>query len=632
LTLGWLAVARYDGFNAAMFDLGNMVQAIWSVGQGQPLIYSRQEGIGVSRMVGHAEIVYTLLALPYALWPDPRLLLVLQAALYALGALPVYRLAARRVERRFAARCAAIIYLLYPVAQTGILFDLHGDPLAMPLLLFALDALDERAWRRYALFIALALACKLYVAAVVTMLGLLLVWRGERRVGVFTAAAGLIYGVVLLLARPLFLPPEVAVPASPASAGIVTSDYFSYYFGAFERVLATLPQRLANLLVVLGPALLLAWRGWRWLVPALPILGAVLVTSGPGGASDYRYHHYALVVPFIVMAVVEGMARARVAEETRRAVGKRIGRTWQGDTGLTVAIVVLCSALLVNWPLNPLFWLRAPGYGLDASVYGATPRDAVIRQFLAEGVPPGEPLVASPFLAPHLANRQTLYLTRYPDEPRAERLPGLLPQVRYAVPDALFDWYVSLDEGYGGGIDHDRDAIGVLLRDPAFALTGMRDGLLLFERDAPPEQRLVNTLARRMDAGGPAIQRFGVIELVRSEVVQVGPQRLRAMFVWRLERPLVRGERFVAVSRLGGVANARFVHLPGYALSPVWEWPVGELVEEVFEVELPAEVGPGTYEWQTGWYDVRRPASRFTDARTFLPGSEEIVVATVEVR
>lgn len=41
--LGWLSVARYEGFNAGMYDLGNMAQAIWSGARGEPLLYSRPE-------------------------------------------------------------------------------------------------------------------------------------------------------------------------------------------------------------------------------------------------------------------------------------------------------------------------------------------------------------------------------------------------------------------------------------------------------------------------------------------------------------------------------------------------------------------------------------------------------------
>jgi hypothetical protein len=88
-----------------------------------------------------------------------------------------------------------------------------------------------------------------------------------------------------------------------------------------------------------------------------------------------------------------------------------------------------------------------PGYGFDRSIYGVTPRDARLASFLATRVPPDAPLAASTFVATHLVNRETVYLVRYPFEARAERLPSLLPQVQYVLPDALFDWYLHLDDG-----------------------------------------------------------------------------------------------------------------------------------------------------------------------------------------
>ncbi len=645
--LTWLSLARYAGFNAGMLDLGNMAQAIWSATQGRPLMYSDPAGVSLSRLTGHVELIYFLFAPLYALWPDPRLLLIAQAALFALGAIPVYRMARRRLESVNAARCLALIYLLYPTAQTSVLFDFHGDTLAMPILLFALEALEARVWRRFALFIALALACKLYIAAPVAGIGaVMFLWGGERRAGALTTAAGVIYGLfALFVIRPMAAgaaAEESGATGIIASGGEVSRFYFSYYFGELGQIAGTLGDRLLNAAVVFGPVMLVAWRGWRWLLPGLPVALAALISTGPGGAYDYRYHHYASVVPFIVMAAIDGAARLKARQSENAGDGgeqrsvsrpRSSRRSWKGDLGLTLGVVAIFSALLVNTALNPLFWLGAPGYGFDPSVYGVTPRDAVKERFLAERVAPEAPVAASAFLALRLANREHVYLTRYQDEPRAERLPRLLPQVEVAVADALFDHYVALDAGYGGGLDYDRDAIAVLLRDPAFGLTGMRDGLLLFERGAPAERSLVSWVERRPDDGAPAALQFGEhVELVRSEVVQSGPGRLRASFVWRLTGEFTRGARFVAVSRLAGVPHARFVHLPTYALLPAWEWRRGELVEEVFEIELPAEVGPGTYEWQLGWYSVVHPAGMFTDSRSLMPGSAELAVADVVVR
>jgi uncharacterized membrane protein len=633
LMVGGLSVARYLGYNAGMFDLGNMAQAIWSATQGQPLLFTAPFG-SMSRLTGHVELIYFLLAPLYGLWPDPRLLLAIQAALFALGALPVYRLALRRTGDRFAARCLAFVYLLYPTALTSVLFDFHSDTLALPLLLFALDALDERAWRRYALFMALALSCKFYVAAPVALVGVYaFVWGGQRRAGALTIAAALLYGLVaFFVVRPLFAPSMAADVAS------VSRGYLDYYFGRMAEIRDTLGDRFLSAVVVFGPALLVARHGWRWLLPGLPIAIAALLTTGPGGAYDYRYHHYAVVVPFIMMAAIEGVARMRAADAAPRGSGLGVAsvrrrRSWRGDLGLTMAIVAIFTALLVDTPLNPLFWLGLPGQGRDPSAYGILPRDAVKERFL-EAVPPGATLAASNQLAPHLADRSTLYLLRYPDESEGpRRLPQNLARVDYALADALFDLYLPAEGGYGGGLDGDRAAIGLLLRDPDFGLVAERDGLLLFQRAAPPERALTNTLALLPDDGAPAEQSFGAqIALVRHTIAQSGPRRLRATFAWRLTGSFPQSGRFVAVSRLDGVAEARMVHLPTYALLPPWEWRAGQLIVETFDVDLPADLAAGRYAWRLGWYNVGLPASYATDARSLLPGSQEAMVDGVDIK
>jgi hypothetical protein len=295
--------------------------------------------------------------------------------------------------------------------------------------------------------------------------------------------------------------------------------------------------------------------------------------------------------------------------------------------------VLIFTALLVDTPLNPLFWVGLPGQGRDASAYGILPRDAVKDRWLAQAVPAGVALAASNQLAPHLADRDTLYVLRYPDEPEGpRRLPRNLTRVDYAAADALFDLYLPIEGGYGGGLDGDRAAIGVLLRDRDFGLVAERDGLLLFQRGVSAGQVLTNTLALLPDDGAPAEPTFGAqIALVRHTIAQIGPRRLRASFTWRLVGDFAQAGRFVAVSRLEGIADARIVHLPTYALLPSWEWPRGQLVAETFDVQLPAEVAPGSYTWRLGWYNVGLPASYATDARSRLPGSQEAALGQVVV-
>lgn len=602
--LAWLSVRRYVGYNAGMLDLGNMSQAIASVLRGQPLVFTYVDG-PTSRLAVHVELFYLLLVPLWALWPDPRALLIAQAALYGAGAIPAFRLGARAARAPAGGLALAAIYLLYPVAQTAVLFDLHGDTLAMPLLLFALEALERRAWRTFAVWAALAVSCKFYVAAPVGLAGLV-AWRayGERRAGLATFVAALAYGLVaFLVVRPLF----TTASTSEAHSGL---NYISFYFGRLEELASTALERLLSAAVVFGPALMLAWPGRRWLLPALPMALAALLSTGPGGSYDYRYHHYAVAVPFVVMAAAEGLARLR-----ERAEAGQARRPWRGDMVFTAAIVALTGALLVDTPLNPLFWAAPPGMGRDPSVYGVTGRDAVKDAFLAERVPAGAPMAASTFLAPHLVERDTLYLTRYQDDPGGERLPALLPEVDYVLADALFDWRVVEGQTVFGGPAYERAEIGLLLRAPAFGLVAADDGLLLFARGAAAP--LAQAARTAPDPGGAPLADLGPAQLLDRRLEPLGGRRFRATLTWRLAGDAPPAD-LVAVSRLEGLPDARIVHLPTYALAPIATWEPGQVVEERFELEIPARAPAGAYRWRVGWYDLGHPEAYATDARSLV--------------
>jgi uncharacterized membrane protein len=619
--LAALSVLSYRSYNAGMLDLGAMSQAIMSVLRGQPLVTTGATG-NFSRLAGHVELIYVALAPLTALWRDPQPLLVAQAALMAAGAIPAYRLALRHLEDVTAARCVALIYLLYPVAQTAVLFDLHGDTLAMPLLMFALDAADREAWRPFALWAGLALLSKVYMAVPVVGIGAyLFLWGGRRRAGLIIGAAAVAYGaVVFFVVRELFAPTFLN-----QSAAIV---YTNFYFGASEQLLTTVPGRLLSALVVVGPVLFVAWRGWRWLLVGAPLAAAALLSTGPGSGYHYEGHHYAALVPFIVMATVDGAGRLRATPARGRAP-----RPWRNDLIFTTMVVALCCVLLVDQPFGLRFWQKAPGDGLDPSGYGLTARDALKDRFLAAYVPPDVPIAASMFLASHLADRDTLYVTRYPDDPGGKRLSALLPEVDYALADALFDWRLVDGGTVLGGADYERAEIGVLLRDPAFGLTAARDGLLLFERGAPESAQLrqeVTTTRAQPGMAEALVAVFGPIGLYHGEVTHLGGRRYEASFTWLATGEPPTGD-LIAVSSLDGVEGSRIVHLPTFALLPTSAWQAGDLINERFTVELPANLPPGRYDWRVAWYDPTSSEAFATDAASRIPDSAPFTVTTIEV-
>ena len=80
-----LTITRYNAFESRALDMGNLNQAIWNTAHGNWFHLTNQPGT-VNRLSLHVEPIIVPIAALYRLWPDPRLLLLLQATVIALGA------------------------------------------------------------------------------------------------------------------------------------------------------------------------------------------------------------------------------------------------------------------------------------------------------------------------------------------------------------------------------------------------------------------------------------------------------------------------------------------------------------------------------------------------------------------
>ena len=486
------------------------------------------------------------------------------------------------------------VYLLYPVAQTAVLFDFHGDTLAAPLLLWAVEAADRRSWRWYALWAGLALSCKVYVAAPVAVLGIILWQRGYHRQGIVTAAVAVAWGSLAFFAiRPYCAPATTDATATP-------SAYLSYYFLG-ECVLDTLIVRALMAVIVFGPVLLLVWRAPLWLIPAAAVLIPALLSSGPGPSYHYIYHHYILGVPFRLAAAIYGAA------EMRRREGE--AGPWRRRIGLVFAVTLLFNILLVDTPLNPRFYVSddLSRSGLNPARYWRTRRDALKDEWL-QAIPDDAAVMADDTLAPHLMNRRLFRVTNM----MFGSLPEQLPLMDDVVVDGLYDYSFVLGQHFSG-VDMEHDTIATVLKSDAFVLERARDGLLQFGRDGPG---LLQEVERR-DGAAPPIATFGSsIGLVAFQAESTGPARFLLQFEWVALRPLDQQPPLIAVSQPGDLPQARILHLPTLGLLPTTEWQEGERIVERFEVELPAGAPSGAYPLAVSWYDTGSPYAAYADERS----------------
>ena len=356
---GVLAVLRHRAFGSGRFDLGNMTQAVWSTANGDLLSVTDVHGDQISRLGSHFDPILALLAPLWLLWPSPELLLVVQAAAVAAGALPVFWLARAHLDSEWPAVGLAVAYLLYPPVQWLTASDFHPVSLACPLLLFAWWFLDQRQLLPFALCAAAALATKEHVGLTIAAMG---VWyairyRAPRTGAAIAVAAGSVALLAALVVVPHFAPAGISAFESRYGSPTLDGRDLSYLAALF------LPLGLLPLAAPLA------------LLPALPELGLNLLSSTITQTS-VKTHYAATAIPALLAAAVYGVAR----------VGER--------AGYVAAFAALTGAIALG-PVGRI--------DIDAG-----PHDAATRRALA-AVPDSVPVSATNALGAHLSDRSRIF-------------------------------------------------------------------------------------------------------------------------------------------------------------------------------------------------------------------------------
>ena len=184
---GWTAVligyaiARHDRLNSSVFDLGIKSQVIWNTWQGSWFASS----IEVAHYLGdHVQFIFLLIAPLFGLWEDVRILLILQSILLGLGALPVYRIAIRKLANKTLALSFAAAFLLYPTIGFVNRFDFHPVTFTIFFILMAVDMLESKHPLWASLFVLLALLSREEVGFTIFALGLYVIFvMKQRRIG-----------------------------------------------------------------------------------------------------------------------------------------------------------------------------------------------------------------------------------------------------------------------------------------------------------------------------------------------------------------------------------------------------------------------------------------------------------------
>jgi uncharacterized membrane protein len=382
LVMGFIVVTRHLALRTHALDLGYYVQVVWSIAAGRGAYVTLPP---MSAWGDHlSPVLYLLVPLGWAA-PGALGLLVLQTLVLAAGGVAVFAYAARRLGVGPAA-VFALLFLVNPSLHGINLRDIHPQAFVITLVVAAALAFDAGRYAWCAAVLGLALACREDAAVAVVGFGIwLAVARGRWRLGSALAGAS-----VLLLALDLrYLMPFFRGEPYP-------------HLGRYAHLGSSLGEILLNMVV----------RPWRWvgvaltggkliyllvlLLPfgCLPLLSPRVFAAALPGLSqnllsvdpilaDFRSQYQAFVLPFLVLAAIEGYARIR---DWRRAPA-------------VLALGFFASVLLTSPTVNDLAITRWRPAAWQHAAYS-----------LMRRIPGHAAVSTNERLVPHLATRAQIFV------------------------------------------------------------------------------------------------------------------------------------------------------------------------------------------------------------------------------
>ncbi len=171
----YLSLIRHNSLYSGYYDLAIMDQTVYNTFRGRILELTNPEGINnFKRMAIHNDIVMVLLAPFYFIFSGPQTLLIIQAIIIALGAIPIYLLCKSILKSKYFGTIFAFVYLMYPPLQRANLFDFHPVMLATTFLLFMFYLFSIKKYWPSIIFFLLAIFSKEQIPLTTTVFGFLM--------------------------------------------------------------------------------------------------------------------------------------------------------------------------------------------------------------------------------------------------------------------------------------------------------------------------------------------------------------------------------------------------------------------------------------------------------------------------
>jgi uncharacterized membrane protein len=457
----WLRHSRYATFD---FDLGHHDQAIWLLAHGNGFITVS----GMPVLGHHLTLAYFAVAPLYWLGGGAQLINLLQTAALALSAVPLFLYARDRLSNDWLALTFGIAWLLNPTVQWLCWEAWHPETMAIPFLLMMWLMASRRHHGWYWVFLIAALTWKEDIALAVIGIGVVLIVRRQRRLGLLTIAVGAVWFLVAFgVVMPAFNGGTNHAGIFYGELGDSPADLIETTFTDPGMVLDRLDNNdaLGYARDLLAPFAFTSLLAPLLLVPAVPQFFANILTN-LNFFWSIQFHYAAIIVTFVAIASVDGVARLKGDSLRRFGVG---------------AVAAAALATSVAWGMSPISTQYRNGYWPLTE----NPRQGILDA--AVDSVPGDAAVAATYnIVPHLSHRDQIYTFPNPWFPLNWGVAGVAPD----DPDhdhvpAEVDWIV-VDRTTHVPEGREEQLLDSLVDSGEFEVVSDDEGVFVARRVEPP--------------------------------------------------------------------------------------------------------------------------------------------------
>jgi uncharacterized membrane protein len=455
--VGWfsyLSWKLYYGYGYPAFDLAIFDQGMWLLTHFHiPFVTV----MGRNLFGDHTSFILLLFAPFYRLFPEPMGLLVLQTLALAGAAIPIYVLGQKFTRNTYIATGLAAAFLLNPALEQGNLQQFHPEALQVLIIAFAIYAAIESRPRLLFVMVVLSLMVKEDAALLVVPLGLWVLWRRDRKWGLWVIAGAVAWTAAVL---------EWIIPTLLGQGSLYSGDLPFGGVTGFFKTLFTLPVTMFTYLVDDNRPYYV-WQigfttGWSFLLsPEIAAIGLLVLIENVISTLPYMhqlpYQFSMPLVPVLVLGTVWAVARQK-STFTRYAL-----------TTVTVGCALWSCVL----------WGYAP-FSSNSVTPTWSPNSAAVRAFatLDDKIPPNAIVSAWYLFVPHLDHRTQIYLWPTPFDTQNY---GLFNNNGTVLPIASKVQYLVLQIPVN--TSEDLNIFQPLAKQ--FKLIAHDDGIGLFKRTSP---------------------------------------------------------------------------------------------------------------------------------------------------